>query len=549
MASNFINGNSVEPLIEAAETYPALERAIRNARNSIHMAYWTIDPSLTVASSGMNGEWGDLIVDAIERGVTVRLVIADFDPILGRHYHASAWSSYRRFMALSECVDPGARARLQIICSRHEARVGTAIRILGQPIIQAQLTDAVAELNDVSDCSGREAAWKRFSIMPGLWSHIDVSGDRFSIAYPTLPTVYPAAHHEKLCVIDDRVVFLGGLDINARRFDTIVHDDDLAWHDVACKLEGPATKFFATHFRERWNSESADFLEFLANVEPPEQIEALPVPRNVPKIKTSVDDAGLECGAASVAPLRTISSQAKSTLSRSPKPDVSEILNAYCSAIATAQKLIYIETQFLRSETIVDALLQRAQHNEQLELIVLLPIVPEEALVDGEPDIATKQGQYLQNKWLSLLREKIGSRFGAFTLLRDGPAAPDLVNRPKRTERDIVYVHAKVMVIDEDLAIIGSANLNDRSMLTDTETAIAWRERDAVKHFRNRLWRHALGMEVSDREGLYVEMWSAQATRNADLPASKRQGFVMPMPEAIAGVYAEQSLTIPSELI
>ena len=545
----FLDGNAVEPLIEAAETYPKLEAAITEARHTIHMAYWTIDPTLSVVSDTFDGVWGDLITDAISRAITVRLVIADFDPVLGRHYHAIAWSSYRRFMALRERVDSAAAERLQIICSRHEARVGTAVRILGQPIIQEHLTAAVDELNELSDKEGRDSAMKRLGMMPGLWSHVDVLDDRISIAHPTLPTAYPAAHHEKLCVIDDRLVFLGGLDINARRYDTVKHEDGLAWHDVACQLEGPAARFFATHFRVRWNNEQHDFSNFLANAETPDGVEAMPTNSKLAPVEIDVADGPDACGGVRVAPLRTISYQSKSTLSRSPQTLISEILDAYLSAIAGAEHLIYIETQFLRSKTIVDALLERAKQKEQLEILVILPLVPEDTLVPGEPNAATKQGQHLQKKWLDLLGQEIGQRFGLFTLLRDGPADPDPINHPKRTERDIVYVHAKVMVVDATMAIIGSANLNDRSMLTDTETAIAWHEPPAVKRFQDRLWHHALGMDVSDWQSAFVKKWSAHAVRNAELPAAQRCGFVVPMTASAAAAYAESSLVVPAELI
>ena len=545
----FLDGNVVEPLIEAAETYPALEKAIAEARQTIHLAYWTIDPTMAVVSDAADGVWADLIADAIERGLTVRLVIADFDPILGRRYHETAWSSYRRFMALRDRFDSEAGARLQIICSRHEARVGTAVRILGQAVIQKMLTDAVNELNELAEREGREASLTRLGRLPGLWPHIEVVDGAAAVAHPTLPTAYPAAHHEKLCIVDDRLAFLGGLDINTKRYDTEDHEDEFAWHDVACRLEGPAAGFFATHFRERWNSEGQDFLRFLADAEAPEGVEAIPTCPQVGPIDLDVRESPAARGKARVAPLRTISSQAKSTLSRSPESSTREILDAYRSAIAEAEHLIYIETQFLRSKTIVDCLLERAKQNERLEVMVLLPLVPEEALVPGEPDIATKHGQHLQNEWLTRLREEIGARFGVFTLLRDGPADPDPVSHPKRTERDLVYVHAKVMVVDAALAIIGSPNLNDRSMLTDTETAIAWREPPAVKRFQDRLWHHALGIDAADWQSPFVEKWATHANRNARLPAAQRRGFVVPMTESAASAHAEPSLVVPDELI
>ena len=224
-------------------------------------------------------------------------------------------------------------------------------------------------------------------------------------------------------------------------------------------------------------------------------------------------------------------------------------MEAYQEAIASAERLIYIETQFIRSNLIVTSLEERAAENRDLELILVLPLLPEEALVEGEPDAATKYGQFLQKEALERLGNSFGPRFAAFTLVRRGPAEPDAIGKPGKTEKDIVYVHAKVMIVDSALAIVGSANLNDRSMLTDTETAIAWREPGAVRRFRDRLWRHALGIDTTGWSHPYVSRWRNHASRNAAKPSSERTGFVVPLPEWAKAAYAETSFLIPPEVV
>ncbi len=52
-------------------------------------------------------------------------------------------------------------------------------------------------------------------------------------------------HHEKLVVIDDRLAFVGGIDLTSLggdRFDSNEHPvrGRLGWHDVAARLRGPA---------------------------------------------------------------------------------------------------------------------------------------------------------------------------------------------------------------------------------------------------------------------------------------------------------------------
>src|SRR4029078_5706907 len=64
-------------------------------------------------------------------------------------------------------------------------------------------------------------------------------------------------HHEKKIVIDDRVAFVGGIDLTSEsgdRYDTHEHKQraNVGWHDASARIEGPAVADVAEHFRMRW---------------------------------------------------------------------------------------------------------------------------------------------------------------------------------------------------------------------------------------------------------------------------------------------------------
>ncbi|KAK7239566.1 phospholipase D [Aureococcus anophagefferens] len=61
----------------------------------------------------------------------------------------------------------------------------------------------------------------------------------------------------------------------------------------------------------------------------------------------------------------------------------------------------------------------------------------------------------------------------------------------------MVYVHSKLLVADDAVAIVGSANVNDRSLLgdRDTEVCLVVEDRAAVRDLRLKLLRAHLGME------------------------------------------------------
>ena len=72
-------------------------------------------------------------------------------------------------------------------------------------------------------------------------------------------------HHEKTIVIDDRVAFVGGIDLTSEagdRYDSSDHPAraTVGWHDAGARIEGPAVMDVAEHFRMRWHEVTGETL-------------------------------------------------------------------------------------------------------------------------------------------------------------------------------------------------------------------------------------------------------------------------------------------------
>jgi phospholipase D1/2 len=216
--------------------------------------------------------------------------------------------------------------------------------------------------------------------------------------------------------------------------------------------------------------------------------------------------------------------------------------------IFSAHRFIYIENQYLRSHRVVGWLLEQAQTYRDLEIIILLPLLPE-GMFTEQPNRATKQGHHLQATGLRRLTDALGARVGLFTLLRNGPAPSDKPDVACLYGSDLIYVHAKVLIADDREALIGSANLNERSLQTDTETGLHWRSPTAVSGLRQRLWCHHFDLPAEQDWGAgpYLPRWREIAEANAKLPPGQRQGFVVPMPESAIDHQAESSLLVPTK--
>ena len=230
-------------------------------------------------------------------------------------------------------------------------------------------------------------------------------------------------HHEKLVIVDGRVAFVGGIDLTTLggdRLDSSPHParGRLGWHDAASRLEGPAVGDVAAHFALRWQEVTGEALD--------------PGPPPEPAGETR-------------APGRAHGSE--QLYDRLPRGDF-RILESYLRALRHAERLVYLESQFLWSPELVDVLAEKLRRppSDDFRLVVVLPAHPN----NGEEDT---RGQ------LGVLAEADGGagRFLACTLWQPGTAA-----KP-------VYVHAKIGIVDDRWLTIGSANLNEHSLFNDTE--------------------------------------------------------------------------------
>jgi phosphatidylserine/phosphatidylglycerophosphate/cardiolipin synthase-like enzyme len=273
-------------------------------------------------------------------------------------------------------------------------------------------------------------------------------------------------HHEKLVVVDDEVAFVGGIDLTSLggdRCDQCGHPAKgrLGWHDVATKLRGPAVADVAKHFRQRWEEVARERLDPAAPTGPAGDLE-VQVVRTLPE----------------------------RTYRFAPRGDF-RIVEAYVRALRSAQRLVYLENQFLWSAEIVAILTEKLRDppSEDFRIVLMLPARP--------------------NNGADTTRGQLGSLVEADE--NRGRLFATTIHAQSGARRDPVYVHAKVGIVDDHWLTVGSANLNEHSLFNDTEMNVLTCDPGLARSTRLALWAEHLGLpleEVSGEPDVVVdELW------------------------------------------
>src|SRR3546814_19219649 len=111
--------------------YPELEHLLLDARETFWLSFRVFDPDTKLRSKRSKklglSDWSALIAHTVKRGVEVRILLSDFEPVLADYLHAGSWCTYRTIRAIIETLDQDERGRLQLIVVQHrseERRVG-----------------------------------------------------------------------------------------------------------------------------------------------------------------------------------------------------------------------------------------------------------------------------------------------------------------------------------------------------------------------------------------------------------------------------------------
>lgn len=248
---------------------------------------------------------------------------------------------------------------------------------------------------------------------------------------------FAGSHHQKIVAIDDRMAFCGGIDTTVNRWDTREHRDGdprrvgpggkvhAPWHDVSCAFDGAAALAIGDLARQRWKVATGEVLP-----------RCPPLPALWPLgLPTDLHDVWLGI--------------ARSLPKYADDGPVQEVEAAALALIRAARRYIYCENQYFASRRIAQAIAERLVEPDGPEVVVVCP--------------ASAEG------WLEPLAMNTARARLTGALERVDPGRRLRLYHPVTTGGADIYVHAKVMVVDDAYLRVGSSNFNNRSMRLDSE--------------------------------------------------------------------------------
>lgn len=291
-----------------------------------------------------------------------------------------------------------------------------------------------------------------------------------------------ASQHQKVITVDDSLAFVGGFDLSKWRWDSRAHDPDdpcridpdgapyPPFHDIQALVDGDAARDLASLVLARWERATGERLDLLeCSDRPPWPDGVEPQFRDLP-----------------VAVSRTLPQHEE-------QQEVREVERLLLDAIAAARRFVYVENQYFTSGLIAKALERRLDEADGPEILLLLP---------------RQTGAWLEQKTMDVLRARLVQRLRRAD--KHGHLRVCYPHRAGLDDRHCLSLHAKLMIVDDRLLTVGSANLSNRSMGLDSECNVALEAHDqataaGIARLRADLLAEHLGREPATVAALFAD--------------------------------------------
>ncbi|KAH0483356.1 MAG: hypothetical protein KVP17_002918 [Porospora cf. gigantea B] len=453
-----------------------LYESINQARHFIFIVGWSVDTDISLVRAGKQETVGEMLVRKAEEGCTVQLMLWDdgtsggfmgIDGVMGtkdeytmnyfRDTRVECRLSHRPYINASEGIDSAA---VSFLFTHHQKVV-----CLDTPTHTSQRT------------------------LMAYFGGIDITGGRYDWAdhklFGTLGKEH--AHDFYNGCLPDATVETGPRE---------------PWHDIHGRVVGPAAWDLLQNYVERARQQQADLR--------PNRVIAALDGVLVDKENSRAGDWCCQVFRSIDAASAKMTNKPYMSMFRTPELAVDRSIQAaYLYQIERAKSHIYLENQYfigsaqywveeslrgtlcfnLVPDAICRKIESKIEKSEPFTAYCLLPLFPE-----GVPEsAATQEILHFQYQTVRMMYTRIAKAIKAqclnahpydylmffFVGNRDSSNSPPpttislKLSDAIRNRRHQIYVHSKMIIVDDEYVLIGSANINERSMNGHRDSEIA----------------------------------------------------------------------------
>ncbi len=468
------SGNMMVPLINGERAFESVYDAINKAKISVDIVMWGFEPSMRLKRP--KGErLGELILRKARSNPPVKIRILVWNsPIPG------AGNPGYKYISDSRRNNPNPDDATYNDIWFKDLHKDKSVRLL----------------------------WRNFTAnQKAFRSHLmPIIDEESSYLRPKLLSAFPS-HHQKTVLVDyespkHAVGFVMGHNLKHEYWDTDTHEFDSSlrkkdakpWQDLSCRVYGPILYDINSNFSKAWIEKADEWMTLLKMADSAESKKRKPEDF----YKSALQQPG-----------KLYMAQICKTLI--DNSDLS-ILEIYINAIRNARQYIYFENQYFRYTDIareIRTIRSRliAEGRKQDFYVFVVTNAPG---IDGQASTKLMLDKLNQSHLLLPLPRYLDTRTKKEQETESSIIPADLEgikiiictleasvisgSSGKAKFRDI-YVHSKLLLVDDVFFTIGSANVNMRSMVNDTEINVASPAPEIAKKLRKDLWNLHTGTE------------------------------------------------------
>lgn len=540
--------NVVHPLINGERAFGAVNDALAGAKNSIDIISWGFDPSMRLRRPG-GKRVGELLQEKAAAGVKVRVLVwknslANFgeNNIIGDGLGGSGGGSAGAGSGVGSTSTGNASGAGDGFNAygRKTSGGGSAGILRDDP--QAKEFNRKWFADRPANLSFRTRDFGRLERIEIEARHIGKHG--LGATKQRIALTEFTSHHQKMILVDyetpqDAIGFVMGHNMLRDYWDTDAHDfaselrtGFMPWQDLSTRVFGPILWDLNENFCTAWSKAQP----WIGNDQP---ISAARL-----AIKPEVFEApAAKQGAGAIAQIcRT-----------QPQENERSILESYRLALSNARNYVYFENQYFRSSELAMLIREtrrklKAKGWKRDFYIFVVTNVPDDhgrmntydmlhalGKSDRMPEIEKKQdGEEPKGDSVSLRSRDLegihihvctlkstGQQYRPGAAYATGGSGPmglpgyAVVPPSYTTVYKDIYVHSKLLLVDDVFFTLGSANVNIRSMEVDSELNIAMPSPEVTKAWRQHLWKIHTNRQPSDDPVTEFETWSHVVAENA----------------------------------